>query len=126
MRHLGSASALSFMGGAHANSVTASHFYDLSGSAVQIGRNDRWAPDTPLAQRELDNTVLDSLIEWAANEFHGAAGLQVSHAQRTTLSQLELRNLTYAAVSVGWGWARHATSGTYSSDNTVMADWLTD
>ena len=65
------------MGGAHATTVRGCHFYDLSGSAVQIGRNDMWAPDTPLAMRELNNSVLDSLIEYAANEFHGAVGVQV-------------------------------------------------
>ena len=27
--------------------------------------------------------------------------------------------MTYGGVSVGWGWARHAQNGTYSSDNIV-------
>ena len=86
---------------------------------MQIGRNDRWAPDTPLALRERFNSVTDSLVEWAANEFHGAVGVQVSHAQHTTIDRLELRNLSYGGISVGWGWARHARNGTYSSDNRV-------
>ena len=116
-RHLGSPSALSFMGGAHGNRVSSCHFYDLSGSAVQVGRNDKWAPDLADDERELYNTVEDSLVEWAANEFHGAVGVQVSHAQHTVLDRLELRNLTYGGVSVGWGWARHALNGTYSSHN---------
>ena len=72
--------ALSLGGGAHGCRVDGGHFYDLSGSAVQIGRNDRFAPDTPLAERELDNGVSDSLVEWAANAFHGAVGLQIGTA----------------------------------------------
>ena len=53
-------------------------------------------------------------------QFHGAVGVQVSHAQYTTLDRLELRHLTYGGVSVGWGWARHVQqNGTYSSDNAV-------
>ena len=27
--------------------------------------------------------------------------------------------MTYGGVSIGWGWARHAQNGTYSSDNVV-------
>ena len=118
-RHIGSPSAISLMGGAHGSTISSSHFYDLSGSAVQIGRNDRWAPDTPVALRESDNRVTDCLIEWAATEFHGAVGVQVSHAQRTVLDRLELRFLPYGGISMGWGWARHALNGTYSSDNAV-------
>lgn len=79
-RHLSSASAVSLMGGAHANELSSCHFYDLSGSAVQVGRNTHWSPDTPQADRELHNVVRDCLVEWAANEFHGAVGVQVSHA----------------------------------------------
>jgi hypothetical protein len=53
-------------------------------------------------------------------QFHGAVGVQVSHAQYTTLDRLELRHLTYGGISVGWGWARHVQqNGTYSSDNAV-------
>lgn len=56
----------------------------------------------------------------APGQFHGAVGVQVSHAQYTTLDRLELRHLTYGGVSVGWGWARHVQqNGTYSSDNAV-------
>ena len=44
---------------------------------------------------------------------------QVSHAQYSVLDRIELRHLTYGGISVGWGWARHAKKGTYSSDNVV-------
>jgi hypothetical protein len=118
-RHLGSSSALSLMGGSSGNLVSSAHFYDISGASVQIGRNDKWAPDTPADERESRNVVSDSLVEWAAIEFHGQVGLQVGHAEYTTLERLELRNLTYGGLSVGWGWARHAASGTYSSHNNV-------
>ena len=101
-RHLGSASGVSLMGGAQGNLVTGDHFYDLSGSAVQIGRNDRWSPDTPMELRERHNRVEDSLVEWAANE----VCLQCVCARARVCACVRVRACVRACVLVLCGWPR--------------------
>ena len=60
--------------------------------AVVVGDLGRPGREAFLAERVRATGVRGSLVEWAANEFHGAVGVQVSHAQRTTVDRVELRD----------------------------------
>jgi hypothetical protein len=94
-RHLGGPSAVSLMHGAHDSMLRRLHFYDVSGTAFQLGNNRLWRSDTAVEERELRNTLTDSLIEWVAQEFRGQVGVSVAHAAFTTLSRLTIRNVTH-------------------------------
>ena len=114
-RHLGSG-AITFSGGAHDNLVTGCHFYDVSGTAVQLGRYDTFNITDPELQ-ERRNTVTDSLIDGVAAEFHGNCGINVGYSANTTISHNEVRNLTYGGISIGWGWSRELD--TYAGNQTI-------
>eukprot|EP01063_Lacrimia_lanifica_P018119 TRINITY_DN25079_c0_g1_i1.p1 TRINITY_DN25079_c0_g1~~TRINITY_DN25079_c0_g1_i1.p1 ORF type:complete len:612 (+),score=179.34 TRINITY_DN25079_c0_g1_i1:54-1889(+) len=114
-RHLG-AGALQFDGGAHDNEVVGSTFYDISGTAVQIGRYNTYN-ETDRSKQERGNSVTHCNISNVATEFHGNNGLSVGYSAYTTLAHNVLTDLTYSGISVGWGWAREPNS--YAGFNRV-------
>lgn len=96
---------------------------DISASAIQIGgfRDPRGA------WRDRGNTVRDCLIEGAAAEFSGAVGVNVGYTVGTVVEHNTLHALSFSAISVGWGWNRHACAGCSDSrDNLVHANRIQD
>ena len=96
--------------------VDGCYFHDISGAGVQIGSfND------PLgAVLDTNNTVSNTIVNKAGAEFHGAAGINVGYTQGTVLTHNDVSNLTYGAISMGWGWSRHAcASCTNAGWNTI-------
>ena len=82
-RHLG-AGAIQFSRGAQGNQVKSCHFYDVSGTAVQIGRYDDYNVTT--SEQQIGNSVTDCNITEVAAEYHGNAGLSVGYSTGTVLS----------------------------------------
>ena len=64
----------------------------------------------------------DSTIDRAAAEFHGAVAVLVGYAAGTRIEHNEIRNLTYGAISVGWGWGTRS----YARNNRVVGNRIRD
>ena len=68
-----------------------------------------------------------TVVHRAAAEYSGFAGLQVGYTQRTTLAHNDVSNLTYGALSIGWGWARHeAWDATNAGWNVISSNRIHD
>jgi hypothetical protein len=92
--------------------VVGCRFWDISGSAIQIGdvqKNDHHPDDERLVVR--DNAVRNCLIHDCCVEYKGGVGIFVGYTQRTTVAHNEIRDLPYSGVSVGWGWGEEDAGG---------------
>lgn len=87
-------------------------FHDISGSGIQIGLFS-----DPLTTTDHNNTINNTIVKKAAAEFSGAVGINVGYTIGTTITHNDVHDLTYAAISVGWGW-----SGAGATD---IAGWAT-
>eukprot|EP00750_Incisomonas_marina_P033018 INCI9524.2.p1 GENE.INCI9524.2~~INCI9524.2.p1 ORF type:complete len:323 (-),score=40.45 INCI9524.2:278-1246(-) len=119
-RHLG-AGAVQFDNGAHANVVTGSQFYDVSGAAIQLGRYDTFNI-TDVDQQEVQNTFQDNRIENVATEYHGNAGISIGYSRDTRVIHNSIQNVTYSGISIGWGWSRE--QDTYAQNNSVAGNLI--
>jgi len=111
--HLG-ANALELSGGAQCSTVRGCDFIDVSAAAVQLGSYDtsKAAPEG----QEYNNTIENNRIAHVAVEFHGANAISVGYSRSTRIVHNDVRNLSYTAISVGWGWAREPS---YAADNFI-------
>lgn len=92
--------------------ITGCCFFDISGSAIQIGdvrQEDHHPADERLIVRE--NTVRNCLIHDCCVEYKGGVGVFVGYTQRTTVANNEIRDLPYSGVSIGWGWGEEDAGG---------------
>jgi hypothetical protein len=92
--------------------VVGCRFWDISGSAIQIGdvlKNDHHSDDERLVVR--DNAVRNCLIRDCCVEYKGGVGVFVGYTQRTTLAHNEICDLPYSGISVGWGWGEEDAGG---------------
>lgn len=98
-------------------------FQDISGSAVQIGEFQ----DPLGGHATRGNVVRQCVVERAAAEYSGAAGINVGYTVGTVLEHNDVGNLTYGAISVGWGWSRHACGAcTDAANNSVRYNRVHD
>ena len=100
------ACGVSFEGGSQNNSITRSTFSDISGSAVSIGRVDTYNLTGSPSLHDAGNTLADSVVQSAGQEFHGAPGVAVFYSRGTRIIHNEIKDLPYTGVSIGWGWGR--------------------
>jgi hypothetical protein len=101
--------------GSRENLVQRCVFYDLSGSAIQIGDVQRadHHPDTPdLVVR--DNRVINTRIEKIGVEFEDSVGIFLGYVDNTVIAHNEIFDLPYSAITMGWGWGEEDPgAGTY-------------
>jgi hypothetical protein len=98
--------------GAQDNTIVGCHFYDISGSAVQVGDvlKDDHHPDDP---RKIvkHNTVANNFIHDVAVEYRGGVGVFAGYTEGTIIAHNEIAALPYSAISVGWGWGEEDAGG---------------
>ncbi|MDW8078875.1 MAG: right-handed parallel beta-helix repeat-containing protein [Thermoguttaceae bacterium] len=104
--------ALDIEQGSRGNQIVGCHFYDLSGSAIQIGdvlRDDHHPDD----ERKIvsDNSVENCLIHDCALDYMGGVGIFVGYTTRTRIVHNEICRLPYSGISVGWGWGEEDAGG---------------
>ena len=96
---------------------------DVSGNGLQLGQ----FVDPLGAHRDANHTVRDTLVEFAANEYHGGVAISVGYTVGLTIEHCEVRHLTYGGLSIGWGWSRHACYNcTNAGHNTIRANSVHD
>ena len=95
--HLGG-SGLWFRGNSKACDVSNAEFFDISGNAINIG--EQGADKVPKGIH-----VKDSSIHHAGVQYFGSVGIWVGMATNCNIQELEIRNLPYTGISVGWRWS---------------------
>jgi len=94
------------------------HFYDISGSAIQLGEE---VNPTSTSATSRNNHVLSNYIHDIAQEYHGGVGIWMGLGQNNLVSHNELEKLPYTGISVGWDWS---TSPTVAMNNRVQTNFI--
>ena len=98
--------------GSQDNVVSGCHFYDISGSAVQIGDvlKDDHHPDDP---RKIvkNNSVVNCYIHDFAVQYMGGVGVFAGYTEGTQIVHNEICRMPYSGVSMGWGWGEEDAGG---------------
>ena len=98
--HLGAAGLFLSLG-MHDSSVIGCTFTDISGNGVQLARVDE--PEAPDARFDIDNRIENNYFTNVGAEFRGGIPIVVGYAQHTHVAHNFIRNIPYAAISMGWG-----------------------
>lgn len=98
--HLGAAGL--FLGeGIHDSSVVGCTFTDISGNGLQLARVDD--PEAPDARFAINNRIENNFFTNVGAEYRGGIPIVVGYAQHTHIAHNLIRNIPYAAISIGWG-----------------------
>ena len=98
--------------GAQSTLISGCRFFDISGSAVQIGDvlTDDHHPDDP--RKVVRNTaVVNCVIRDCCVEYRGGVGVFAGYTEGTVIAHNDISRLPYSGVSVGWGWGEEDTGG---------------
>eukprot|EP01043_Picozoa_sp_COSAG02_P074747 COSAG02_NODE_15104_length_1203_cov_1.482790_1_plen_394_part_10 len=115
----------------HNSLVARSVFNDTSGAAVQMGAfhgpNSTLAPGpaTPLALRQQNSSLIDSVIVDAGAELRGAAAVACGFTSGTLIARNTIAHVPATAISLGWGWGRPGSSS-YMSHNFISKNRVYD
>jgi beta-glucuronidase len=115
----------------HNSSVLRTVFNDTSGAAVQFGAfhgpdaSLAPGPETHVASRQLNSSLLDSIIVNAGAELRGAAAVACGFTSGTVIARNTIAHVPATAISLGWGWGRPG-SASYMSDNHVTKNRVYD
>lgn len=126
--HLGY-SGISMIRGIDSSTVVGNLFQDLSGSAIQLGGVEE-EDGHPCGDIETcrsgrittDNVLSNNKISQIGQDYFDAAAIFAGYTRNTLVSQNEIRQIPYTAISIGWGWGwldKGAILGNQSS--TIMA-----
>lgn len=98
--------------GSQDNTIVACHFYDISGSAVQVGDvlKDDHHPDDP---RKIvkNNAVVNNYIHDCGVDYWGSVGVFAGYTESTVIAHNEIARMPYSGVSMGWGWGEEDAGG---------------
>ncbi|MEW5979622.1 MAG: right-handed parallel beta-helix repeat-containing protein [Acidobacteriota bacterium] len=107
--HLGGA-GIDVEVGSEANSLSGNEFYDISGSAIQIGDV---IDHHPKSQGHVvkGNQITNNYIHNVAVEYIGGVGIFVGYTDGTYIAHNEITKLPYTGISIGWGWGEADADG---------------
>ena len=98
--------------GSQGNVVSGCEFYDISGSAIQMGDvlKDDHHPDDP---RKIvkNNSVVNCYIHDCCLEYMSGVGVFAGYTEGTRIAHNEICRLPYSGVSIGWGWGQEDAGG---------------
>ncbi len=98
--------------GAQDNVIQGCTFFDISGSAIQVGdvlKDDHHPEDPRMIVK--NNAVLNNYIHDACVEFLGGVGVFAGYTEGTVIAHNEITRLPYSGISVGWGWGEVDAGG---------------
>jgi hypothetical protein len=98
--------------GTRDTAISGCEFFDVSGSAVQIGDVGKadHHPDDPRAIVK-NNSVRNCFIHDACLEYKGGVGIFAGYTEGTVIGHNEICRLPYTGVSLGWGWGEVDAGG---------------
>jgi hypothetical protein len=96
--------------GSKDNTICGCSFYDISGSAIQIGDV---IDHHPQDAREVvkNNHIVNNVIHDVAIQYLSGVGIFVGYTDGTLISHNDISNLPYSGVSMGWGWGEADAGG---------------
>jgi len=98
--------------GSQGNVIAGCRFFDISGTAVQVGDvlKDDHHPDDP---RKIvkNNAVVNNCIHDCCVEYMGGVGVFAGYTDGTVIAHNEICRLPYSGISVGWGWGEEDAGG---------------
>jgi hypothetical protein len=98
--------------GAQDNVVSGCRFFDIAGSAIQIGDvlKDDHHPDDP---RKIvkNNAVVNCYIHDCGLDYWGSIGVFAGYTEGTVIAHNEISRLPYSGISVGYGWGEEDAGG---------------
>ena len=98
--------------GSRDNEVVGCHFYDISGSAIQLGdvlKDDHHPDDARKIVK--NNSVVNCSIHDCCLEYMGGVGIFAGYTEATRLARNEIFRLPYSGISMGWGWGEEDAGG---------------
>jgi len=98
--------------GSHGNVISGCEFYNISGTAIQVGdvlRSDHHPDDERAIVK--DNMIVNNYIHDACLDYQGGVGIFVGYTDGTVIAHNEICNLPYTGISVGWGWGEQDAGG---------------
>jgi hypothetical protein len=98
--------------GAQNNEIVGCHFFDISGSAIQIGdvlTDDHHPDDDRKVVR--NNVVANNYIHDCGVEYMSAVGVFAGYTDGTVIAHNEICRMPYSSISVGWGWGEEDAGG---------------
>lgn len=96
--------------GSQNNLIQGCHFYDISGSGIQIGDVIDHHPDDVRAIVK-NNRIDNNYIHDVANEYLSGVGVFAGYTDSTYISHNEISQLPYSGISLGWGWGEEDQGG---------------
>lgn len=82
-------------------------FRDLSGGAIMLGGLDT-CDETDTGAWDKDFSIADCKITNLPVEYTGATAVFFGYVENATLEHNWMENMTYSAMTIGWGWGRTA------------------
>lgn len=98
--------------GSKDNVVNGCAFFDVSGSAIQIGdvlTQDHHPSDPRFVVR--NNRVMNCSIHDIGVEYQDSVGVFAGYTDGTIIAHNEIAQLPYTGISVGWGWGEEDAGG---------------
>ncbi|WP_168735576.1 chitobiase/beta-hexosaminidase C-terminal domain-containing protein [Cohnella fermenti] len=122
------ATGLNILEGSQDMYIRGSRFYDISGSAIQIGEvdmndpNNRYPSDPKYLLRNI--SVDNNYIHDIAVEYRSGVGVSAAYPVGLTIARNEFARLPYSAVHIGWGWSNFPANAT--RDNEIAYNKIRD
>ncbi len=108
--------------------ITGNVFRDLGGNGILVGAFsakgiEAHLPYAPADEREICSRIkiTNNVVTDCANEDWGCVGIGVGFAREIAIEHNEIFNVSYTAVSLGWGWTRTLNA---ARNNRVHANHL--
>lgn len=98
--------------GSQDNVVSGCRFFDIAGTAIQVGDvlKDDHHPDD---RRKIvkNNAILNCYIHDCCLDYLGGVGIFAGYTEGTRIAHCEICRLPYSGTSMGWGWGMEDAGG---------------
>jgi L-rhamnose mutarotase len=101
----------------HHNTVNGNLFKDIGGNGIVAGvysdeATEIHLPYNPTDDREVCDgmTISNNLVTDVSNEDWSCVGIGIGYARNSTVSHNEVENVSYSAITMGWGWSPSANA----------------
>lgn len=102
---------IEFFHSTHYNVIEGNLVTDIAGNGIQAYINAERAPrgNIPLDQQCRNDSIVDNYITRTALDYTGCCGITATYVNSYVIEHNELWDLTYSAISMGWGWTDQPT-----------------
>ncbi len=96
--------------GSQDNVIEGCRFYDLAGTAIQVGDVIDHHP-RDLREIVKGNRIVNNYIHDVAVEYKAGVGIFTGYTDGTVIAHNEISSLPYSGISIGWGWGEEDAGG---------------